>query len=1067
MAKQWSTIDFTEANSIDAYDSTKNSIYGGLENPTGIIRAPLNRDIPYLEQGHGAALPTAVYADSSYIYTAGVMGSGTTHRINRWSKTTLAWRGAIILTVPNATSEARITRDFWVNPASTEMLVGFTTTTTALGGILWIYGLIDADWTAESTMPVGINILAPRMCYWLRSGVIDRVVTVGTGTNTVSYSTVNGVAETRTLAQQAGGATWVAGTNVFTGGSITGWGVAYGGGIWVAVGETTVTVASSLDGMTWANVASGTALITTRGRGVCYGEIPGVGGRWVAVGVGGNSIIYSNDAITWLASANGNTMFSVGGYGVCWDGTKFIAVGEGTTHTMAYSADGITWTGMGKAGDGAAGHSPFTTNGNGIAYNGSQYVAVGTGGTSIAYSADGSTWTASAATKFSTTGNAICWGAPIGGTACWVAAGAAGAVNHSLMYSTNGNNWTGAGVTMFPTIANGVCWTGTEFVAVGTKGAGSFTSAYCGVFPPDTANWVGVLTNLPQTVAYGVASAPAPNMYPAKVGANYNVFSTITSICTSTPNAAVNNGTPNSFLLYILQSTNNPAALLTQQTPTISRLDLGTTMPKVQNGIITIPDTQRYSSGFLTGDLLSYLPSASISQMIYASPGANHGAGITGVPALFMTRGTTTARLGRLILSRFATGTSITKRARTSNIVTLTFAAHNFALGQRIYVESVGGSNYNSGNSGREPGTQILVTAATATTISYANTGANEAETPDVTGIVIPTIIGDDDYMADIPPLGATIQQVVQNFSGLSYDSYNDYFLIVNNGSFRDYRTVYAPGMPMERFFGVVNFETNPIAALTLPTAFSSMLSVRQGFGGRTLVVPRQGITAAAPAAQQLLLMEAGAQGGYVITKEIATTNATAFYRVLTSEVRGNSGSYGKERYDVYYRTSGISGNSGVWTKINDEATLTNVVAATSIQFKIVFDILNWTCISPEITSLTVTWEDGTTTDSHYQPSVGKSSVADKRFAWRFATGFGYSVPDLRVRLYDAVSGVQQCDDDTLNNPALGTFEQTTNDGGLWSAWTHTDKANDTTYLRYTPASTANNIRIKALLTLL
>ena len=662
MAKQWSTIDFTEATSIDAYDSTKNSIYGGLENTSGIIRAPLNRDIQYLEQGHGAALPTAVYADNNYIYTSGTMATGTSHRINRWSKSTLAWRGAIILTVPSAVSEARITRDFWVNSTSTEMLIGFTTTTVLQGGLLWIYGLIDADWTAESTMPVGINILAPRMVFWLRSGVIDRVVTVGIGTNTTSYSTLTGVAETRTMAQQAGGVTWAAGTNVFTGGSVTGWGVAYGGGLWVAVGETTVTVATSLDGITWVTSASGTALITTRGRGVCYGEIPGVGGRWVAVGVGGNAIIYSNDGYNWLASSNGNTMFSVGGYGVCWSGTKFVAVGEGATHTMAYSTDGITWTGMGKAGDGGANHSPFTTNGNDVAFNGAQYVAVGIGGTSMAYSADALTWTACAATKFSATGNGICWGAPNqGGTACWVATGNQGAVNHTILYSTDGNNWTGAGVTMFPTIGNKVCWTGTMFVATGTKGAGSFTAAYCGVFPPDTANWVGVLTNLPQTTAYGVASAPAPNMYPARVGSFANVFSTITSICTSTPAAAVNNGVANSFLLYVLQSTNNPAALLTVQTPTISRLDLGTTMPAVQNGVITIPDTQRYSSGFLTGDFLTNLPSAAVSQMIYASPGANHGAGITGVPALYMTRGTTTARLGRVILSRFATGTATTK----------------------------------------------------------------------------------------------------------------------------------------------------------------------------------------------------------------------------------------------------------------------------------------------------------------------------------------------------------------------------------------------------------------------
>ena len=60
-----------------------------------------------------------------------------------------------------------------------------------------------------------------------------------------------------------------------------------------------------------------------------------------------------------------------------------------------------------------------------------------------------------------------------------------------------------------------------------------------------------------------------------------------------------------------------------------------------------------------------------------------------------------------------------------------------------------------------------------------------------------------------------------------------------------------------------------------------------------------------------------------------------------------------------------------------------------------------------------------------------------------------------------------QCDDNTLTNPALGSFEISTNDGTNWSNWVDNDKGNETTYLRYTPASTANNIRIKAVLTLL
>jgi hypothetical protein len=1055
MAKQWSVVDFTESNSLGSYDPTKNSIYGGIENVNGIIRAPLPRSIPYLEQGNLALLANAVYSDAGYIYTVTTMASGLTVRVNRWNKTTQVWAGYIIMTL-SKTSEINTCRDIWVNAASTEVIVGFTAATALQGGIAWVYGLTTNDWSGI-TLPVGINVIAPRMCFLIRSGVIDRTVMVGNGTNFIAYSTQNGT----TLATQAGAVTWSALTTIFT---TSGWAVAYGGGLWLAGGEGTNSLAWSYDGITWTGIASAVGNFTTRCRGVAYGEIAGVGGRWVAVGVGTNSIIYSNDGINWVIPAQGVTsggIFTTGAYGVCWDGSLFWAVGQGG-NTLASSPDGITWTAYGQAADGGAGHAPFSTAGYGIAFNGTQYVAMGIGGMTMAYSSNGTTWTACATPPF-TQGNAVCWGSQIGninapGTAIsnrWVAVGIG--ASHTIAYSTDGINWTGAGVTMFPAISggNGVCFNGTVFTAVGTKGAGSFTSAYS----HDGATWVGNLTNVPLLIGQAVGCSPAPNMYPAKVGSTNNVLSAIVSFATSTNTGALNSGAGN-FLLFIMQSTNTVAA------PALHKLDLGV-LPAAQNGIITLPDTCRLSSAIMTSEWASNLPSALLSQMDYAVPGANHGAGITGVPAVFCTRGTAASRVSRIVISRFNATTSTTYRSRLNNVATLTFVSHGFTTGQRVYVQSVGGVGYNSGTFGKEPGTQVVLGTVTGTTIQYPNIGPNETIVADTAGRVIATLIGEDDYITDIPPLGATIQQAVNNWAGLAYDEDNDYFIIITNGSFRDYRTVYNPGLPQERFFGIINFETNPIAAGELPVVAASMLTARCSYGDRTLVIPRQGLTAAAPAAQQLLMIDVGAQGGYVITKEIATVNATAFYRVYTSEVRGGSGSYGKERYDLYYRTTGISDNSGAWTKINDEASLASVVAASSIQFKIVFDILNWTCVSPEITSLGVTWEDSVTADSHYQPSVGKSIVADKRFVWKFATAFGSSVPALRVRLYDAVSGVQQCDDNTSTNPAAGTFEKSTDNGSTWVAWTNADKANDITYLRYTPASTANNIVIKAVLTLL
>ena len=104
------------------------------------------------------------------------------------------------------------------------------------------------------------------------------------------------------------------------------------------------------------------------------------------------------------------------------------------------------------------------------------------------------------------------------------------------------------------------------------------------------------------------------------------------------------------------------------------------------------------------------------------------------------------------------------------------------------------------------------------------------------------------------------------------------------------------------------------------------------------------------------------------------------------------------------------------------------------------------------------------TTDSHYQPSVAQSSTANKRFAWRFSTAFGSTVPTLRLRLYDAVSGGTLLDDTTVA-AASGTWEKSTDGGSNWTAYNTTDKGNDTTYIRYTPTSLGDNIKVRALLT--
>lgn len=201
-----------------------------------------------------------------------------------------------------------------------------------------------------------------------------------------------------------------------------------------------------------------------------------------------------------------------------------------------------------------------------------------------------------------------------------------------------------------------------------------------------------------------------------------------------------------------------------------------------------------------------------------------------------------------------------------------------------------------------------------------------------------------------------------------------------------------------------------------------------------------------------------------LITPSLDTSGAKKFYRLyVNSERILGSENLGiqPEPYRVYFRTSGISDDSGSWTQVNDAGDLTGITPADAIQFMFEFKIAGLTALPARIFGLTMTYEDNTT-DSHYQPSVAQSDRTNKRFAWRFATAFGSTVPTLYVRLYDAVSGGLLVTDTTA--APTGTWERSTDDGATWGSYTTTDLANNTTYIRYTPASLGDGVKVRALL---
>ena len=265
-----------------------------------------------------------------------------------------------------------------------------------------------------------------------------------------------------TLAYSYDGITWTGlGKTIFDG-NAGGLGITWNGTRFIAVGEGTNSIAYSYDGITWTGL--GKSIFSTRGVNVAWNAgIPSVNiptliinkqnqtNRMLATGNGTYLIAYSdNNGVTWTG-VNVTSIFTYV-YTVSWNGAIWVALGFGT-NSIAYSYDGITWTGLGTS---------IFRAGICLAWNGIMWVAggnvAGGGSNSLAYSYDGITWTGLGKSLFSGELASIAWNGKR-----WVAVGNG---TNSIAYSTNGINWIGLGSTI--TTGSTIVWSGTIFIAVGS-----------------------------------------------------------------------------------------------------------------------------------------------------------------------------------------------------------------------------------------------------------------------------------------------------------------------------------------------------------------------------------------------------------------------------------------------------------------------------------------------------------------------------------------------------------------------------------------------------------------------
>lgn len=329
------------------------------------------------------------------------------------------------------------------------------------------------------------------------------------------------------------------------------------------------------------------------------------------------------------------------------------------------------------------------------------------------------------------------------------------------------------------------------------------------------------------------------------------------------------------------------------------------------------------------------------------------------------------------------------------------------------------------------------------------------------------------DFMAENPPGTVNTYAIGNALYAIEYIDTIDRLVITTSGTTRSYITYYqALGNPFLHIF--LNDDKQLDQALAdsggvVHPTINSLPFVSWSEGGILYLCRISTVTAT----NQIYTLPIEAHQTYAFNKnqllispKFNVSDSNKLYNVFASHLSKlgtDTFSLPTEPFKMYYRTGGISDNSGSWTELDQSGNLSGV-SATEIQFAIAFKIIATTCIPSRILGINLIYEDANT-DSHYTPSVGNSSIVNRAFAYRQSSLWNSSIPTLRIRLTNASNGGLIIDDNSLSN-TFGTFQYSINNGNSWLGWTSSISADVVgNYIRYVATSLPDGVRVKALLT--
>lgn len=330
-----------------------------------------------------------------------------------------------------------------------------------------------------------------------------------------------------------------------------------------------------------------------------------------------------------------------------------------------------------------------------------------------------------------------------------------------------------------------------------------------------------------------------------------------------------------------------------------------------------------------------------------------------------------------------------------------------------------------------------------------------------LTDIVSGSTVWISDCMVEIPPGSASTYAATGVLSSVEVVDSIDRLIVASTGAsgVRHYVTKYQTNVEQFDFVWGVDIKQidSTLADNTTPIIPGNILATPftvWSEGGLTYLA-RVGT---ASTNNHLYVVPFGAHWGFqsaaptqrVITPEISTPNCSMFHRACMSFVKklgADKFSISPEPIKMFYRTNGITDNSGTWYELDDYADLSGVAPSSSIQLMFEFKIIGNYCVPGRLLGCEVMYEIEDTLPSHLQWNLNDSNNSNGTVGFIQKSTYG-SVPNLQINYYRSDNDVNLLTQNSTSS-TYGAFEYWT--GAAWAAGLGSDSVNQRR--RFVPSS--------------